>query len=133
MGAWGHEFNANDDAADWLGEFADGLDWASVDAALNAVLPTGEYIEAPECSAAIAGAEVVAAGLGKASPLLDGAIAHWALVHAAGASARRDLAKRAVLSVSSESELLDLWSESDDSEYNKDWLATLNDLLSRLG
>ncbi len=133
MGAWGHDFNANDDAAEWLGDFADAPNWTLVDATLAAVLPVGEYIEAPDCSTAIAAAEVVAAGLGRASPLLDQAIAEWALANAADATSRRDLAKRAMTSVSTESELLDLWSESDDSEYNKEWLATLNDLLSRLG
>lgn len=63
-GAWGSSSFENDDALDWVGNCADGRAGASVSAAFAAVL-TGDYVQAPDGSAAVAAAEVVAAAVGK--------------------------------------------------------------------
>lgn len=63
-GAWGSGSFENDDALDWVGDCADGRPGVSVSAAFAAVL-TGDYIQAPDGSAAVAAAEVVAAAVGK--------------------------------------------------------------------
>ncbi|SFN43433.1 protein of unknown function [Formivibrio citricus] len=58
-GAWGEGAFDNDDALDWVAQCTRSKDITPVSRALQAVLST-EYIEAPEGSAAIAAAEVVA-------------------------------------------------------------------------
>lgn len=63
-GAWGTGSFENDDALDWVGDCADGKAGASVSAAFAAVL-SGDYIQAPDGSAAVAAAEVVAAAMGR--------------------------------------------------------------------
>jgi Domain of unknown function (DUF4259) len=64
MGAWGVGSFDNDDAADWLNDqLRRSADLRPIQTALDAVAqldPTG-YLEAPEASAAVAAAEVVAA------------------------------------------------------------------------
>ena len=126
MGAWGHQFDENDDAADWLGEFSDSPAWDACAAAFSAI--DGDYVEAPECSCAIAAAEVVAAGLGKPSDRLDDAIIDWATEHADGAPSLKNAAVAALLRIRNDSELAELWNEGDADE----WLATIDDLNSRL-
>jgi hypothetical protein len=127
MGAWGHLFDENDDAADWLADFEDSLNWATVDEAL--AITEADYIEAPDASNALAAAEVVAAGLGKGSPRLERAISEWALAHSSEAAARREQAVSALTVVRDNSELQELWQEAD--EY-ADWQTSVNETLSRL-
>jgi len=127
MGAWGLLFDENDDAADWLAEFGDAPDWSAIDEALGFV---GEdYLEAPDCSNALAAAEVVAAGIGKASPRLDPAIVEWASQSPQEAERRRTIAADVLARVRDDSELSELWQESDEFP---DWQASVNETLSRL-
>ena len=125
MGAWGHQFDENDDAADWLADFADSPSWANCQEALQL---TDDYIEADTASRAIAAAEVIAAGLGKPHPNLDAAIAQWAAQNSDGAKTLRQTASAAVVKAEDESELQELWEEGDST----DWHNTLDDLKSRL-
>jgi hypothetical protein len=125
MGAWGHQFDENDDAADWLADFADAPSWTKCQLALQFA---DEYIEADAASCAIAAAEVVAAGLGKPNPGLDNAIAQWAAQNSDGAKTLRQTASAAVVKTEDESELQELWEEGDGA----DWHDTLDDLKSRL-
>jgi hypothetical protein len=125
MGAWGHQFDENDDAADWLADFTDSPTWAKCKEALQ--LPA-DYIEADTASRAIAAAEVVAAGLGKPHPSLDTAIVQWADQNGEGAKTLRQAASAAVVKAEDESELQELWEEGDGA----DWHDTLDDLKSRL-
>ena len=127
MGAWGLRFDQNDDAADWLAEFADEPSWEAVDSALSAC--SAEYVEAPECSMALAAAEVVAAGLGSPSSDLDEAVLEWATGNSSGAAGRRQAAQVALARIRDDSELNELWQEAD--EY-ADWQASVNETLARL-
>ena len=127
MGAWGLRFDQNDDAADWLAEFSDEPSWEAVDDALRA--SNAEYVEAPECSMALAAAEVVAAGLGSPSSDLDEAVLEWATGNSSGAAARRQPAQTALARIRDDSELNELWQEAD--EY-ADWQASVNETLARL-
>jgi hypothetical protein len=130
MGAWGLLFNENDDAADWLAEFSDEPNWNLVDHALAAIPnDTKEYVEAPECSQALAAAEVVAAAIGKPSTRLDDGISAWATDNTTGGEARADIARIALARIRDNSELQELWEESD--EY-ADWQASVNETVSRL-
>ena len=126
MGAWGTSFHENDDAADWLADFGDAPGWSTVDEALAC---GDDYLEAPECSNALAAAEVVAAGIGKPSPHLDAAIAEWASRAPDEAEQRHAKAAEVVTRIRDDSELSELWQEAD--EY-PDWQQAVNETLSRL-
>jgi hypothetical protein len=126
MGAWGLLFDENDDAADWLADFADAPDWSIVDAAL--VLDE-EYIEAPEASNALAAAEIIAAAKGNASPRLDAEIRDWARSQAGEAATRAAKAIEALSRIRDASELSELWEETDEFA---DWKTSVDETISRL-
>ena len=78
MGAWGHDSFDNDDAGDWQCDLVDSSDMSAIAEALNGVTDDAEdYIEAPECSMAIAAAEVVAALHGNPSATLPDDAQAW--------------------------------------------------------
>jgi hypothetical protein len=126
MGAWGAGTFDNDDALDWLDDLVDGADDAIRDA-LEAT--DAEHIEGPDASSALAAAEVVAAALGHPAADLPGEVSDWLEANdAKSAAALAPLALRAVDRVRQNSELKDLWEESDPAEWN----AAVDDLRKRL-
>ena len=132
MGAWGHGSFDNDDAMDWLQEFEDEGPGA-VEVAFEAItsLSDGDYLEAPEASAALAAAELVAAARDGDSSSLPDTVAQALAKHQA-ALADDDLldsARKAVARVFKSSELKELWQDSSDSQA---WQDGLRNLLSRL-
>lgn len=134
MGAWSHESFGNDDACDWIAELVDDTDLASVEEALDVVLEAGDdYLEAPEASVAIAAAEVIARlqgnwGLVDAySETVDGWIKRTRLTSPVDLTCKAHRAIERILG--EESELRELWDDSDDREQ---WLHAVNDLKSRL-
>jgi len=128
MGAWGHHFDENDDAADWLGDFGDQPDWSIVRATLSDGAKLDDYIESDLGAAGLAAAEIVAAAIGKPSPRLSPEITTWANENPAEANDLTPLAREAVTNIRDSGELQELWREADASE----WLATVNDLIFRL-
>jgi hypothetical protein len=68
MGAWGFGSFDNDDAADFMADATESGDLSLVRGALDNVLTSTEYVEAPDASQAIAAAEIVAAALGRPTP-----------------------------------------------------------------
>jgi hypothetical protein len=130
MGAWGIGNFDNDDAADWVSELVESEGGDSLASVLEET-GSGDYLEAPVCSMALAAAEVVAALLGNAAPSLPDDVRKW--VAANEIEVGHDLlalARAAVMQVKEDSELLELWQDSDDYEQ---WVALQNDLLRRLG
>ncbi len=127
MGAWGFQFHENDAAQDFLGDVAESRDWSSVNAFLTDYVDNGGYDDADQ---AIAASELVAAAIGKPSPLLESELATWAAQHSVAAATLRPVAANAAKLALSNSELNELWSEAEDYS---DWQATLGDLISRLG
>jgi hypothetical protein len=130
VGAWGPGSFENDDALDWIGELADAKDgWALVRMTLT-VVAKADYAEAPESSAALASAEGVAIALGKPpSVTVPGELSTWVARHRSGCSEElRVLALRTVQRVRSDSELKDLWGDSE----NADWDDVVGDLERRL-
>lgn len=131
MGAWSHEPFGNDDAADWLSELEESNDLSVIESALSAVTDEAEeYLEAPQCSSALAAAEVVAALLGMPAKSLPEEATAWVSGKPQPTAALVAKAKGAVAAVLSSSELQELWAESDD--YSQ-WQAATKDLLARLG
>ena len=131
MGAWGINTFENDDAADWIGEFCDEPDKELLVEAFEAVNDIDDnYLEAPESSAALAAAEVVAALLGKPSASLpDNAKECIGKLKLKPNEKLVAAAWKAVERVKTDSELKELWDESDDAAQ---WQATVEDLAARL-
>jgi len=132
-GAWDIGPFDNDDALDWVSELENSGGTSILESALKDVTRSMLYISAPECSRAVAAAEVVAALAGKPRAELPDEVTSW--VRSNNRVADKDLivlARKAVALVrdSSKSELADLWRDSG-SDYD-DWHASLSDLLKRL-
>src|SRR2546428_14168707 len=130
-GAWGAGSFENDDALDWVALCVKSTTDSPVTAALDTAVRVA-YIQAPDGSAAVAAAEVVAAALGRPNPQLPAALRTWIqsrsrerLVQLAP-DARRALTR---ITDSAVSELQQLWSESNSPQ----WRTAIADLVSRLG
>ena len=128
MGAWGIRSFDNDDAVDWVLDLGSD-ERAELEEAFDAVLVENDYLEAPECSVGLAAAEVVAALRGQPAEELPEDLVRWL-------EGRRppdaDLVQRALLvcaRVRDDSELQELWSESEDYS---NWLGVVRDLEGRL-
>ena len=132
MGAWGADSFENDDASDWLADFCDSPDPAFILKALSTVADAdaGEYLEAPDCSVGIAAAEVVAALKSAPNTLLPDDAKNCV----SNLAMRADpslvaVALKAVERIKRNSELRDLW---DESETPDDWYQALINLEERL-
>jgi hypothetical protein len=121
----------NDDALDWV----DGLERAGssvLATTLREVDAKAEYVEAPQCSVALAAAEVVAAAHGHPAAQLPAPVTAWLKRVAPSATPELLAQARAAVKTcrdSDRSELRQLWLESDESTA---WLADTAGLLSRL-
>jgi hypothetical protein len=129
MGSWGSGPFDNDDAADWAWSLEDSAD----DAVLRAALRGGADTVKPDASTsqvAIAAVAVVAAARSGGADQLPEEVAAWLDAHRdLPWSDLAELARAALANVAKDSELLDLWAESDDAET---WRADLEELRSRL-
>ena len=135
MGAWSYESFGNDDAADWVAELEEHDDFGFVEATLDAVIDAGEDdLEAPEASAAIAAAEVVARARGQFGTrnAASAAVDAWVeRVQSPPPAAVIEKARRALDRIlTAPSELMELWDESDESEA---WHAAVKALRARVG
>jgi hypothetical protein len=129
MGAWGSGSFENDDAVDWVGGLSDSKNLAPVKAAIDAVAKATGYIEAPDCSTAIAAAEVVAAMRGHAMTGLPPEVVTFVTRRLPVDAGLINAAKKAVSRVLDDSELRALWEEGPDF---KAWSDGLRGLLQRL-
>ena len=132
MGAWATDSFANDDALDWLQDFVEQPAIEMLRDTLEHVtaLDAGEYLEAPDCGEAIAAAEIVAALSGKPSTKLPDDLKTWlATDHGLNTTALRAIALAAIERITENSELQELWDESDS---NAEWPAEMSDLARRL-
>lgn len=131
-GAWGLASFDNDDAMDWVASLEQADDLSVLDAAFSSVDPNSKYVEAPECSMALAAAEVVAAARGQPAKDLPAEAVAW--LKRERPTIGPELVKRARNSVtfcreSENSELRQLWAES--KQYQA-WLKDTEQLLARL-
>jgi hypothetical protein len=131
MGAWGAGSFENDDAMDWTVGLAEGSGDAVLREALTPVATTDDrYLEAPDCSIAIAAAEAVAAARGHPNVSLPDEVVRWVRNKPDLTVDLVVLARSAVDRIAGKSELRDLWDESDSAEA---WRAAMTDLRGRLG
>jgi hypothetical protein len=132
MGAWGAKSFQNDDACDWVYELEEDSDLAVIEETLAAIAEADkdDYLEAPECSTAIGAAEVVAALLQRPSPDLPDEAKNWVQNFSGQIPATLPkLAVRTITRIKSDSELKELWDESDEAD---EWYAVINELEERL-
>lgn len=132
MGAWGADSFENDDASDWLADFCDSPDPALILKTLSTVADAdaGAYLEAPDCSVGIAAAEVVAALKSAPNTLLPDDAKNCV----SNLAMRADpslvaVALKAVERIKTNSELRELW---DESETPDEWYQALINLEERL-
>jgi len=134
MGAWSHESFGNDDAGDFGYELEEADDLAPVEAALDAVLESPDgYVDAGDACQAIAAAEVIARLQGRwgtrdtYSETVDAWVEKMKLEPPA------ELVDKAVIVldriVGEDSELAELWDESEDGE---SWRAAVDELRGRV-
>lgn len=133
MGAWGLGSFENDDAADFLIDITDSGDLSLVREALDNVLTSTEYVEAPDACVAIVAAEVVAASLGRptSAALEEERLSQWVARLRPGIEpALAERARQALaLILAPNSELLELWDEADQLT---EWKASVNELMQQL-
>ena len=131
MGAWGADSFENDDALDWLADFCDDPEENVILAALRQVADAGDgdYLEATDCAAGVAAAEVVAALKGATRYVPEDVKGCLDASHIKPDEHLVETALRALARVRSNSELKELW---DESGGGAEWNEALSDLESRL-
>lgn len=134
MGTWSVDPFGNDDAADWAYELEEAEDIEPIQAAIEAVLEAGdEYLEAPDAAIAIAAIDVLGRLMGRAgeSSTYTEAIDTW--VEKVDIVPEEEVLYQALQAldriVAENSELRELWEESDDFEA---WNASMQSLRSRI-
>lgn len=133
MGAWGHGSFENDDAADWVGDFErDGI--PAVRSALEQVstLAQDEYLDATAASMAIAATELVAASRDGDLSKLPESIREAFATHRPSLNTAEilEVSRQSIARILHQSELKELWEESDDNEI---WMQEMVRLAARLG
>lgn len=135
MGAWEKGNFGNDDAMDFISEVD------SKESILNAILsistaPESEYLEAPDCSIALAAIEYIAAALGNPSEDFPEEAEEWILENKLGLleanNKETDIishANQAIDKIKMNSELKELWEESGEFEA---WLNVIEGLKKRI-
>ena len=135
MSAWGIRTFENDDASDWIADFAEKPEEARLVAAIApveaAMGDSDAYLEAPDACVALAAAEVVAAWCGRPAPELPPPVTAWLLGRTEAVTGPiLDRARKVVDEVLLRGELKDLWTESNEVEA---WRGAIEDLRRRLG
>lgn len=130
MGAWGVGTFENDEASDWVYRLEESGDLELVRETLAAAADPSGYLEATSCAEALAAAEVVAALVGRPGPDLPEEVRGWVADHRLRVAPElRSLGVRAVDQVAGESELKELWADSDDGDA---WRDRIEELRGRL-
>ena len=125
MGAWSYEPFSNDDANDWAYGLEEAKDLGLIESALDKVLESEGYLEAPEASEAVGAVEVIAKLLGRGtqSDSYTEKIDEW--VNTVGLKPSSSLLAKASRTLdrilSDASELRELWQE----EGTGDWESSI--------
>lgn len=130
-GAWDSGSFDNDDAQDWVAQCIRSKGATRIATALEAALSDG-YIDAPECSAAVAAAEVVAAARGRPSASVPKELVSWLTQQPKDEIAKlAPVASKAVSRVQNgpKSELQETWKGSPEFAA---WRGHMQDLAARL-
>jgi len=130
MGIWGIGIFDNDDAMDFIEQLLLVKDISSLSDALYKVVEPQRYLELPECYTALAAIALIAAMKDKDYSLLPDSAKRWASDMNSSINTQLiGLAQKAILAITTESELQNLWSNSD--TYNN-WTKVIDGLTERL-
>jgi hypothetical protein len=131
MGAWGSGSFENDDASDWLADFCAAPNQQSIKEALATIadMDATDYLEAPDCSVAIAAAEIVAAQKGAPNSDLTAETRDCIAKLQSANDNMVSLALKALERIRNNSELKELW---DQSETPAEWYDSVSNLEARL-
>lgn len=121
MGTWGVNTFDNDLAIDWANMVLEDDDKELIIVALKEIDNEEDYVEAPECIEALCAIETLAAFKLKTFDLLPETLREWvsALDEDSFDEKTFTLAKRVLQRIVTDSELLELWVESD---YYQEWM-----------
>lgn len=131
MGTWSHEPFGNDRACDWASELEESTGFGVIDQAFDQIIAdkNEDIIDADFGSVAYAAAEVVAQILGEGTQDLDflDGVTQW--IDQLSSRAPNALIQKAIITldilVQENSELDELWKESDDYD---DWQKNIDEL-----
>jgi len=133
MGCWAISSFGNDNAVDWLYGLTEQSDLSLVRETISQLLAEGGYLDAPYATEALAAIEVVAAALGRPT---DAARAEENLMEwldrvkpSPDASLVSDAIRAIDRILASESELRELWEETEDFS---EWQADVTGLRTQL-
>jgi hypothetical protein len=134
VGTWSFEPFGNDDAADWAAELEDSKDLSQIQAAVDAVLAVGEeYLEAPDATVAVAAIDVLARLVGSFGERTSYTEAVDSWVEDLELTPDSELIDKALQVIdrvlAENSELRELWEDSDDFEA---WKASMQALRERV-
>ncbi|BBH24470.1 hypothetical protein Back11_58150 [Paenibacillus baekrokdamisoli] len=130
MGAWGTKTFDSDDTLDWMGEFLEAPTLGFLNETLSSAVED-DYIVEPYGSSALAAAEFIAALLGKTNGPLPEELTE-AVTRFKPKKVNENvvaLASKAVNKILENSELKELWEESDDYT---EWSSNLQELVTKL-
>jgi hypothetical protein len=135
VGTWSHEPFGNDSANDWAYGLEDQTDFSLVAQAIQNVLDNGnDYLDSDVAVEAVAAAEVLAKALGRGTQAdaYTEKVDTW--LRSLGVNPSPDLLSKAQAAltriVGPDSELRELWEESDDFET---WQSSIRALQSAVG
>src|SRR5688572_8434233 len=113
MGSWGYKTFEDDTALDWIGAFATNPSMSLVQTALERVANASDgFVDDRAAAGALCAAEVVAAMNGRAVHNLPEEVALWASQQGSPPSSLRATAAAAVERVFNDSELREIWEDS---------------------
>jgi len=134
MGTWSGEPFGNDGACDWSYDLIERRDLSALDEAFDRVIEADDYVDGADGEEAVAAAEVVAKLLGRGTQTdaytedVDKWVASSEIAPSPGLIGK---AVRALdLIVGDQSELAELWDESDDSDEWRSGIARLRAALA---
>lgn len=134
MGTWSIHAFGNDEAADFAIELSESSNLDLIQSALEDVIVADEYLEAPEADRGIAAAAVLALLNGQEIPgTLDEALSTWVKSQTTKPSSALLTKAQVVIErvLSENSELAELWIESDEYESWQDGLRLIKASLGR--
>ena len=134
MGTWSIEPFGNDDAADWAAELEESNDPSLIQEAINAILAVGdEYLEAPDATVAVAAIDVLARIAGNFGELTSYTEALDSWVEGLEFTPDPELIDKALKALdrilAEDSELRELWEESDEFDA---WKTSMQALRERV-
>lgn len=135
MGAWGIGNFENDDALDWIPSVIASSNTNLIIKALRTIDENEDYIEAPECCEALCAIEIISAQKSGIYDALPDELKAWlkkphGLLRMSICFSENEyaLAQKVLSRIIEDSELKELWEESDDYE---EWCSIQSKLLQR--